>query len=129
MFFTRLREAILFARASDLAQRGDVRRALSVLERLRDPHHNKAVVEALRAYLQIMTEKTDDARLSVQRSRRYNELQTCNALFTDTYCDYLDAILDNRIADWNHLALELTKFPGSPRARSFLVIDRPLPLQ
>ena len=56
-------------------------------------------------------------------------MQTPNALFVDTYCDYLEAMLEGRIADWNHLALELARFPGSPRARSFLVVDRPMPFE
>lgn len=129
MLFTRFREAIILVRASNLAQSGHVRKALGVLDRLPEPSYNKAVVEALRAYLQILNGKRDQARASIERSRQHNPMETQSALFTDTYCDYLEAMLDGRVADWNHLALELARFPGSPRSRSFLVVDRPMPLQ
>jgi hypothetical protein len=125
MFLGTLKEAYLLARASNLAQRGHVTDALNVLDRLPRPSRNKAVVEALRAYLQIVNNKTDDARTSIERSKSHAGRQTTDGEFVQKYCDYLDAMVDDRKADFNRLALDLAS--SASRSRSLLVVDPPMP--
>lgn len=122
----RIYEAYLLTRASALADRGAVELALGRLNRLPSPSHNKAIVEGLRAYLQIVNGETGEARASVDRARANNLGTALDRRFVAAYCDYLEAMLDNRIEDFNRLSLELSSMRGGDRPRSFLIVDRPV---
>lgn len=125
--FEKYFQAYRLGHAAHLAMQGDVGRAQKVIERIKTPVRNKAVVEALRAYLHIANGQKNEASIAISLSRKYNTSISSNSQYIATYCDYLTAMIDNDVKTFNYLSLQLKNADEEIPAKAFLVVDNPMP--
>lgn len=127
--FKRIYDAYYLGRASDEAAQGNVKRGLKFITKVRQPTRNKAVTEALRAYLYILNQKNEKAKEAIESARESASPNTENGRFVRKYCDYITAILVGSVEDFNALSSELRDPSVTCRAKSLLVVDRPAPFE
>lgn len=125
----RIVQGYRLTRASQLAEHGRVQDALRVIEKTKTPKYNRAIVEAFRAYLKILSGDDIQARQSIISSRTCARHDTESGRYVKMYCDYLEAMMENRISDWNILISELNRSGGRTLAKSILIVDPPMGLQ
>ena len=122
----RIVQGYRLTRASQLAERGRVQDALRVIEKTKTPKYNRAIVEAFKAYLKILCDDDIQAKQSIINSRTSARKDTESGRYVRMYCDYLEAMMENRTSDWNVLISELNRSGGRTLAKSILIVDTPM---
>jgi hypothetical protein len=117
--------AVRLARAADLAAMGRTSEALKKINKIKHPVNNLAIIESFRAYLQAVSGSKEAAKASVNKARKLNISGTPNGEYILLYCSYVDAMIDQRIPEFNTLCQRLLNYDTYCSAKSILPIIGP----
>jgi hypothetical protein len=121
----RIFEAFWLSRASKKAQQGDVAGADAALRRIGQPRNNRSLIAVLRAHVDVVNGRHDEAAVQIAEARRrLANSDSENAKFIRLYCDNLECVITGDVALYNKTATALQRSPKC-KAKKFVVIVAP----